>query len=463
MNPRFIALLALACLSLGCPAAAQPVETPPPAPAQAAPSAPLPAAGVIPANLTLAVTGAPSTEADVLYAQIQAALDRAIRPTLRSGSGIRHGAVVPWPLLPLAAGDRTAVNVTTTIQGDASTAPVSGTTTVTIDNVQVPPPAPTVLFLSDDPEYIVSEGLVFSGKVSAERPARMYYYHSDIGLPRDLDVVLTADAPSRVHLVESAAGPDLDVMSVGHAVSRDMLRYERANEGTVVDVAPGRPVVVRHALLLQGEVVAGAVDVQVVSGAAVSVSVVASPAGGRPEAYVSGPRVGFDGHNRHGVFDLVGFGAINRSYATGDPDVAVQYGSRSATPRNLDAADPGHDFGDYGVVHRITFSLANTTDAPSQVYIYEKPLGGPVRSSFVVDGQLKELGCVRMPKPYLVTAYQLPPHSTGASTTLTMTDGGSFYPLELGVTGTQPAPYTPPLGSPDGCTTSVPAFNEPTS
>jgi hypothetical protein len=44
-----------------------------------------------------------------------------------------------------------------------------------------------------------------------------------------------------------------------------------------------------------------------------------------------------------------------------------------------------------------------------------------------------------------------------------MTDGGSFYPLEYGVTATQPAPYTPPVGAPDGCSANVPAFSEPTS
>ncbi len=461
MPTRFVVILTILFAVLGSAVVAQPVESPAPLPA-AAPAPPLPPAGVIPPSLALEVTGSPGTDPDLLYAKVQAALDRAIRPTLRPGAAVRYGAVNPWPLLPLPLGARTAVDVAVTIAGDAASADVTGTTTVTVSNVPVAPAAPSVLFLSDDPEYLPSEGLVFRGNVTAEQPARLYYYHSDVGVPRDVDVVLTASAPSRVQLIESAAGPDLDVMSVGHAVTRDLLRYEQANEGTVVDVVPGQPFVVRHALILQGELVAGAVDVHVVSGA-VAVSVVASSAGGRPETYLNGPRVAFDGHSRHGVFDLTGFGTIVRSYTTGGPDVAVQYANRSASPRNLDASDPGHDFGDYGVVHRITFSLDNPTDAPSPVYLYEKPLGGPVRSSFVVDGQLKELGCVRMPKPYLVATYQLPAHATGATTTLTMTDGGSFYPLEYGVTGTEPVPYTPPAGSPDGCSANVPAFTEPTS
>jgi len=149
-----------------------------------------------------------------------------------------------------------------------------------------------------------------------------------------------------------------------------------------------------------------------------------APAGSRPDEFLAGPRLAYDGHARHGTFDLADFGAIARSYTIGGPDVAIQYGSRASTPRNVTPGDPGHDFGDYGIVHEITFTLVNPTDAPSLVYLYEKPLGGPVRSSFFVDGELKELGCVRLAQPYWVATYQLAPHSTGLSTTITMTGGG---------------------------------------
>jgi hypothetical protein len=461
VNKRFVAILAVAWALLARAALAQPAETPPPY-ATPAPS-PLPAAGIVPAAISLDVTGSPATDPDALYAQIRAALDREIRPSLRPGSGIRYGPVAPWPLIPLASGARAAVNVTVTVQGDASSASLTGVTTVTLNGLVLPAPAPKVLFLSDDPEYLQTDGLVFRGDVTAARPARMYYYHSAVGLPRDLDVVLTAAVPSRVQLVESAAGPELDVMNVGHTVTRDLLRYEQSNTGTVVDVVPGKPFVVRHALLLQAEVVAGALDVRVVSGGTVSASVVAAPAGSRPDTYLAGPRVPFDGHNRHGTFDLDGFGALAQTYTAGGADVAVQYGGRTLTPRNLDPADPGRDYGSYGVVHRITFTLLNPTDAPALAYLYEKPLGGPVRSSFVVDGTLKELGCVRLQQQYWVTTYQLPARSSGASTTVTMTDGGSFYPIEYGVSSTPPQPYTPPAGTPDGCSPVAVPFPDATA
>jgi len=466
VSNRFIALLTIASVLAGRAAVAQPVESPSasPLPSTSPPSSSaLPPAGVIPSGVSVDVTGSPGVTPDVLDTQILAALDQEIRPTLRPGAAVRYGPIVPWPLLPLATGSRTAVNVTVTIEGDSASTTVTGVTTATIDNVVVAPAVPNVLFLSDDPEYLQSDGLVFRGQVSAGRPVRLYYYHSDIGVPRDLDVVLTAAVPSRVQLIESAAGPDLDVMSVGHTVTRDLLQFEQANEGAVVDIEPGKPFIARHALMIQGELVAGAADVHVMSGGAVTVSVVASPAGGHPDAYLSGPRMPFDGHDRHGMFDLDGFGNIAQSYVVGGPDVAVHYGGRTRTPRSLDPSDPGHDYGDYGIVHRITFGLVNPGDTPQLVYLYEKPLAGPVRSSFLVDGQLKELGCVRMPQPYWIATYQVPAHSNGISTTVTMTDGGSFYPLEFGVTDTQPLPYTPPVGTPDGCSPNVASSPSPTA
>ncbi len=119
--------------------------------------------------------------------------------------------------------------------------------------------------------------------------------------------------------------------------------------------------------------------------------------------------------------------------------------------RNVDPSDAGRDLGDYGIVHRVTFTLVNPTDAAVPVYLYEKPLGGPVRSTFFVDGQMKEVGCARLAQPYWFMTYQLAPHSSSASTTLTMTDGGSYYPIEFGVSATPPVAYTPPVGSADGC------------
>jgi hypothetical protein len=440
----------IAQLVLGAPAAAQNEEPPAPIPSASPGPAVLPPAGIIPANISLDITGAPFADPRFLFVQIRDALDRQIRPTLRPNAGIRYGTFNPWPLVPLASGERTAVNVTVTIVGDLLTSTVTGITTVTLNSTVVPAARPTVLFLSDDPEYLRGEGLIFRGEVG-NRPTRLYYYHSNVGSPRNVDVVLTAATPSRVHLVHSHAGPDPDVLAVGHSVSRDYLLNQQSNAGIVVDLVPGKPFIVRHGLMLQGEVVAGTVDMNVLEGGPIVVSVIGAAAGSRPEQYLDGPQQPYDGHNRRGRFNLDGFGALEATYTAGGLDVAVQYGLRTPSPANLDPDDSGRDYGDYGVLHKITFTLVNPTDVPRVVYFYKKPLGGPVRSSFLVDGELKEIGCARLPRRYLVATYLLPPRSTSASIILTMTDGGAYYPLEFGVSEAPPLPKTEPVGSPDGC------------
>jgi len=42
-----------------------------------------------------------------------------------------------------------------------------------------------------------------------------------------------------------------------------------------------------------------------------------------------------------------------------------------------------------------------------------------------------------------------------------MTDGGSYYPIEYGVTDTQPVLATPPVGAPDGCSPTARPFPDP--
>ena len=158
-----------------------------------------------------------------------------------------------------------------------------------------------------------------------------------------------------------------------------------------------------------------------------------------------------DGHHRTGVFALNGFGNDALSYVAGGPDAKIAIGDRQPTAPNVDAAAPGHDYGDYGVWHAIAVSLSNPSAAPATAYLYFKPLVGIARSSFLVDGNLVEIGCVRVPQPYQIAAIPL---AAGASQQVhvdTMTDGGSFYPVEIGVTAVPPQPGAPPISGPDGC------------
>jgi hypothetical protein len=78
-------------------------------------------------------------------------------------------------------------------------------------------------------------------------------------------------------------------------------------------------------------------------------------------------------------------------------------------------------------------------------------MGGVVRSSFLVDGTLVQVGCARLSERYQIGQPFTVNPGKAQITVQTMTDGGSNYPLEVGLTATPPLPTTPPITAPDGC------------
>ncbi len=294
--------------------------------------------------------------------------------------------------------------------------------------------------------------MLFRGTVTAADPARLYYYHDNVADPRRIVVLVATEAadPALVQMIDAPAGPNIDVMQVGHAVSRDFLLRKPRGEGIEVQIAAGAPFALRDAAMTARQGVAGSVDLRVLSGGPVTVTVIAASPGVDPRSLLDGTPLAGDGHQRTGVFRLTGYGTDALTFSAGGADAKLVIGDREPTPPSADPNATGHDYGDYGVAHHVDLNLTNPGDAPATAYLYFRPIAGIARSSFLVNGSLVELGCVRQPVPYQIAALTLPPGQTRA-TLDTMTDGGSFYPVEVGVTATPPAPTAPPINAPDGC------------
>lgn len=405
-------------------------------------------AGTIPATAQLAVTGSP-VDPSWLAQQVQTFVQRLALAAPGAQATISPVQAPPAPLPP---GAQSTFVVPVQIAGNGLYLDMNGATTVTVQNVPLDAFAPPLLFYDDDPERVTQDGVLYRGTITAAQPARLYYYHDDGTGPRQLAVVLASSSqdPTQVQIIDSSAGPNIDVMSVGHAVARDFLTLKPLDEGIIVNL--GADAYALHDLAMtdkQG--VAGSVDFRVLSGGPVTVSVVAVSPGVDPRTVLDQPLLPGDGHHRTGVFALAGFGNDRLSYSVGGADATLVYADRGSAPPNVDPASKGRDYGDYGVLRTIVIQLANPTDTPAIAYLYEKPIGGIVRSSFVVDGSLVQIGCVREPVPYQISAFALAPQSTYQAVVQTMTDGGSNYPLEVGVTATPPQPAAPPISSPEGC------------
>ncbi len=407
-------------------------------------------AGTIVPQTTLRVTGDPATP-DWLARQVAGLVARLTQAMPGAQASIGTAPVAPSPLPP---GAQTQFSIPISITSpDGQYFDVSGTTNVTVENVAADPFAPALLFYDDDPEHVHADGVLFRGTVAAGQPARLYYYHDDVADPRRILVMLTTDAPqpASVQVIDATAGPNMDVLTVGNAVTREFLLRKAYREGVIVDVAQDVPLALHDVPVTARQLVAGSVDFRVLSGGPVLVTVLAVSPGVDPRTLLAGPVLPGDGHHRTGVFSIAGFGDESLAYDAGGADAKVVIGDREPTAPNVDPNADGHDYGDYGVLQSIVATLTNPLETPANAYLYFRPIAGVARATFLVDGALVQLGCVREPVPYQIAAFSLAPHQTYRANVQTMTDGGSFYPVEIGVTATAPQPSAPPITAPDGC------------
>jgi hypothetical protein len=406
-------------------------------------------AGTIVPQTTLKITGNPA-EPDWVARQVAAWVAHLTQVLPPSQATI--GSVAPPPA-PLTPGTQTQFVVPVQITSDGRYFDQTGSTTVNVQDVVADPIVPALLLYDDDPEHVGADGVVFRATVTAAEPATLYYYHDNMADPRRIVVMLSSASPdpTSVQLVDASAGPNVDVMQVGHAVSREFLLRKPRGEGTIVDLSQDVPFTLHDVAMTARQGVAGNIDVRVLSGGPVTVTVLAASPGVDVRSLLDQPPLPDDGHHRTGVFRVTGFGADSLTYAAGGGDAKVVIGDREPTPPSIDPNAQGRDYGDYGVSHGISMNLSNPTAALATAYVYFRPIAGIARGSFLFDGNLVELGCVREPVPYQIAAFNLAPQQTLHTTLQTMTDGGSFYPVEIGITAAPPAATTPAINAPDGC------------
>lgn len=406
-------------------------------------------AGTIVPQTALAVTGDPADPA-WLAAQVESWVARLTQAL--PGAAVTFGAVTP-AAAALAPGQSAQFVVPVQISGNGRYFDQSGTTTVSVQNVALQPFSPALLFYDDDPEHVAQDGVFFRGTVASAQPTRLYYYHDAAADARMLVVALASDSqdPTSVQLVDASAGPNMDVMHVGQTLTKNFLLTKAHGEGVVVNLAQDEPYLLADVPMAARQLVSGTVDLRVLSGGPVVVTVLAVSAGVDPRSLLDGPILPGDGHHRSGVFAISGFGSDALKFAAGEPDATLVIGDTDPTPPSVDPAAPGHDYGDYGVLHAIDLTMTNPGAAPVTAYLFFKPLAGPARGSFLIDGNLVDIGCVRLPTPYQITSFELNPGQTYQTVVQTMTDGGSFYPAEIGLTATPPRPTAPPISAPDGC------------
>ncbi|MBC5801161.1 MAG: hypothetical protein GIX03_10850 [Candidatus Eremiobacteraeota bacterium] len=409
-----------------------------------------PNAGFAPTDVTIALTGNPTD--DFAQAQMHAALLRAVQP-LPGAVVVPGSAQLPASLAP---GERIDAPVRFHVDGKDRYVDVDGIATAHLSIATPTPIPPTVLFYSDDPEELTQDGVLFRGTLTRERPVRLYYYHQT-KVPNE-SVVIALDTPAgaaRVNVIGRGAGPNPAVMYVGQTATYRYLDDHARSAGVDLDVPIGTPLLIFTAdtAMKTGDLIAGALDLALTDGSPVRVSVVALSPEAQLATLLGSDELLSDGKQRRGSYDIAQPLVLALAYAAGAPDPpAVTVGGGDPPIPNL---RPGGRSlaGDYGVLRNVNLSITNPTQAPATVYLYEKPIGYPVTTTinFTGDPSPTRLQCAKQPERYLVRAFNVPANGNATISGTYMTDGGSTYPLDFGLTSTPPSPLPVSMTAPDGC------------
>ncbi len=380
-----------------------------------------PLSGRLPGWVEAVVTGDPAP-AHVVQEAVLRALERSTRTS--PGGFLEVGRLeVPT----VAVGEAWRGEVPARVRSPFAL-PVEGTVRFLVRNLPLELAAPSRLLLSNNPERITADGVLFREVVQEREAVRMLYHHSN-GAGRDKVVTVWLrnpnPRPARVHLQLAAPNAWHDTMGVGHAAARRFLELAGRGAGYVLELPPRG----EHRFTTQrtppGYVVSGLLQVQALQGGPLEVVVSVRT------VYVLDRAVQreLDPDDRphpKGVFGppLVELDAQLSVGTEGEVEIG-----RSRQLRDLRTGAVLE--GDYGVTYRLRLQLENPTDGPAEVELQLVAASGPAYATFLVDGQLVDLKFLAAGRTATVYTATLAPREVRGVELVTIPEAASWYPVRL--------------------------------
>jgi hypothetical protein len=383
-------------------------------------------AGRVAPTASIRITGAPASAlfvADEAAAAALAAAEPATGSVLRTGS-----AVLPTHDLDIDGIADVAVPMS--IRGNGLY-PVDAVTHVRVENFAQPQMRPSSLLVSDFPESLRENGLLYTATLKWEEPMRLLFYHANpVGKPHRwivLQATNRSEQDTTLTLTDGSAGPDPDAISVGHLSTERFLVHESQNESTVIKVPAQSTVALVSRSLPAGSVVCDLLQLQKIGGAPLDLALSAQE---RPEAVA-------------GLDEAAALLTDTVKHARGRYPIPeffydVTYNA-SAAPLEIPVGElPLPNLrqgialaGDYGVLFSVNATLINDGSAPAEVALYANPRGGRATGTFLIDRALVQAHALPPYSHFKIKQYTIPAHGFVNVNVVTMPEGGSSYPLNL--------------------------------
>jgi len=385
------------------------------------------AAGTPADEIELRVTGAPAS-AEFLRDRIADAV--AAAATLRPGASVQLTADLVPIHRDLGVDDRTTVDVPVQIAGNDYLT-VSGTTRVDLVNVALPPIQPARLLVSDYPERLTANGVLFTARLDRAQSQRFLYYHYDPKTEPARRILLKAHngsgAPATVQVIDGSAGPGPNEMEIGHLSTQRFLVREARNEGSVIPIPPNATVNLVDQALPPESVVSGILQLRLVGGNPIDLTLLAQNAADPVDQSIADTQLLSGGapHAR-GIYQVPTF-FIERTYDVDGADLEIPVGQLPLPNLRQGQALAG----DYGVQQSITVVIVNMTKGPRNVALYANPRGGRATGTFLIDGTLVQAHALPTFSRFKLWQERINAGTFRRIHIVTMPEGGSSYPLRL--------------------------------
>jgi len=292
------------------------------------------------------------------------------------------------------------------------------------------------LMISNDPEVIPRQGILFQGHLRNWESARLLYYHT---APSDesYDVVTSIHNPSKwpieVFASVGLGGPSNDGIYAGHVATLRFMNRLKYKAGRIIKIPPKSSYKLIHQRLSPATRTGTAIaKIWLVSGAKAKIEIKAQKPGTRPSNLPVIDCSWDDG--RISYFVPSSSIDIKRDFDTRNERLDIRIGEEPVfvTPKR------GFDIhlGNYGLLHRIRLKLINHGENETHnLDLLYTAKGGLARGVFLINGELYDTDLLdaQENKSEKILSVSIPPKTSKILEILLMPQPGSFYPTLLSV------------------------------
>ncbi|MGV8124152.1 MAG: hypothetical protein AB2L14_30775 [Candidatus Xenobiia bacterium LiM19] len=341
----------------------------------------------------------------------------------------------PRILTSLKSGYDQTVSIPVTIEGKGYFT-VEGAIKVILRNKEILLHEPSVLMISNRPEELEEDGILFQGTVTKESPARIMYSHKNSSpFKRKLWITFRNPKrkPLRLFVAKAYGGPDKYEIQAGHKAALRYLDMVRTKAGYIIELAPGAFQIFDEYDMPSNFTLSGLCDLQVLEGDALEVEVKnAENPRNTQLKLLQEPFDPFKIHP-HGIFPTPQI-EIARQATLPNESLNIEVGK---WPWLIDSTTGEPNTGNYGVLYTIKVHLVNRDDSAVKATVSFVPLNGTSMGTFIIDGKLYETGVVRQQENFPITEIELSPREERNVEIVTFPEASSCYPvnIKIGVSG----------------------------